>query len=487
MTTLTRAAALTVGLAGLALPAAPALAELGTNPAIHVVFAEPTHELLLTTGKTVQVEILEENDREVKTVLHVGTMSAPKTYLRSEIISISEITDSAPGAEAANANENYTRASDEAIPEDALRVYVMELNGRFGWDISKTPVQSAVERAREMNADIIVVKCNNHWKQNEVFDDEMYDDQGEFEYNTAEKIQPVFTSELRAKWEKEPKVVFWVDRAMSGMAFLPLVNPTIYFTSDGRLGGAEGLEGFYGSTGDEVVRDKLESAMGGHIRGMAIAGGYDPKLIDAMTKKSYVLSYKIENGKPVYLEGEAPGDWILLTDDGEGENADTDRQLVRNEGNDALTFDADLAYKLGVSKGTADTLEDLFFEMGIEDRAHVLNDDDDDGESDAARRELDRWSEGIERALRRLRRLQDDIANVQVREMRNDPDGSKARNAARGQRIRLLNEGIQLLNRYGEVLDPNEQVRVNFELQKQQIENERRIDNLQRSNRRGPG
>src|SRR5688572_32672684 len=44
------------------------------------------------------------------------------------------------------------------------------------------------------------------------------------------------------------------------------------------------------------------------------------------------------------------------------------------------------------------TLDDLLFQMGIEDRAYVLDDKDEDGETDAARRELDSWSTGIERA-----------------------------------------------------------------------------------------
>lgn len=482
MTRLAKAAALTLGVAGLALTAAPAAA---SAPALEMSFAaEPTHEILLTTGQTVKVEIVKENDNEVETVLWVGTMSAKKTYQRSEIISITELSQT---TDASAKVETYQRAADvdDQIPENALRVYVMELNGRFGWDISKTPVSDAFDEARELNADVIIVKCNNNWKQLDGFEDEMYDDQGRFEYRTAESIQPIFTSELRSKWEKEPKVVFWVERAMSGMAFLPLVKPDIYFTSDGRLGGVEGLEGFYGSTGDEVVRDKLESAMEGHIKGMAIAGGHDSRLIEAMTKKSYVLSYRIENGKPVYLEGEAPGDWILLTDDGEGENADTDYDIVRNQGNDALTFDADLAFKLNVSKGTADTLDDLLFEMGIEDRTYVLDDKDEDGQSDGARRELDRWSTGIVRADQKLRRLQYEIDNVEVRPMRNDPDGSKARAAARGQQKRLINEVISLLNKYGEVLDPGEQIRSQLEVMKQQIENQQRIENLNR--RRGPG
>src|SRR5690606_8060666 len=97
-------------------------------------------------------------------------------------------------------------------------------------------------------------------KQLEGFVEEKADDQGEFEeYSIAEAIHPAFTSEMRAKWEKQPQVVFWVERAMSGMAFLPLVKNDIYFTSDGRMGGVGGLDELFGSMGDEVVRDKQKS------------------------------------------------------------------------------------------------------------------------------------------------------------------------------------------------------------------------------------
>lgn len=480
MKTLGHAAAALIasaGLAAMALPAAPALA--------HAALAEPTHELLLSTGQTVKVEILKDGQKEIEVMLYVGGMTAPRTYQRSEIVSITELshspdatTDAAPEAKPVKASK-----SDEAIPEGAIKVFVMELGGSFGWDVSKTPVRDTVEKAREMGADIIVVKCNANWKELEGFTDELTDDQGEFEeYRIAEEIHPVFTSEMRAKWEKQPQVVFWIERAMSGMAFLPLVKNDIYFTSDGRLGGVGNLDELFGGMGDEVVRDKQKSLRQAYVEGMAIEGGHDPKLVRAMTKKSYVLSYRLENGKPVYLEGEEPG-WILLTDDGKDERADTDRDIVRNLGNDALTLDADLAYKLQLSKGTADTLDDLFFQMGIEDRAHVLGDADDDDETDIARRELDAWSTGIERAAQKLRRLRYDLDNVQVREQRNDPDGSKARNAARGQRTKLINEAIALLNKYGEVLDPGEQFRVFLELQRQQIENEKRREQIDR----GPG
>lgn len=483
MTRLAKAAALTMGVAGLALTAAPAAA---AAPDLAMSFAaEPTHEILLTTGQAVKVEIVKENDSEVETVLWVGTMSAKKTYQRSEIISITELSQTVEASSTSAGTFERTEKGESEIPENATRVFVMNLEGVFGWDISKTPVKKALDEAREMNADVIVVKCNNNWKRFAGFDEERYDDEGSVQqFSTAQDIATVFSEEMRAEWADQPQVVFWIDRAMSGMAFLPLIKEDIYFTSEGRLGGVGNLEGLFDGVGDTAPQKKQESLRRGRMEGMAIEGGHDFRLVRAMVEKSYVLSYKIQNGEAVLLEGEAPGGWNLMTDDGEGENQDTDVDMARNLGNDSLTFDSDLAYKVGFSKGTADDLDDLFFEMGIEDTAYVLDDADEDSQSDAAAREMTRWSEGVVRADRKLARLQYDIANVQVRQMRNDPDGSKARNAARGQQKRLISEAIRLLNQYGEVLDPGEQIRSQLEIMKQQLENEGRLENL---NRRGNG
>jgi len=448
-----------------------------------VVADGPTHEILLTNGSTVKVSIVKESPKQVEVLVYVGSLSAPRTYQRSEIISITELAHSPADEPEASASDDDRAASmsqatstDADIPADAVKVFVIELTGRFGFDVSVTPVRKAMDRARELGADVVIVKCNNDWKQLDGFTDEKTDDQGKFEeYRFAESIAPVFTTDTITMWDKEPQVVFWVERAMSGMAFLPMIKPDIYFTSDGRMGGVGDLDSLFDGVGDEVVRDKQKSLRLGHVEGMAIEGGHDPRLIDAMSRKSYVLSYRIVGGKPEYLVGEAPG-WELMTDDGKDENADTDRDLVRGLGNDALTFTAELAKKLDVSKGTADTLDDLLFEMGFEDRAYILDDSNEDGFSDSGERELEDWSQGIARALQKLRRLQFDIANVEVRPVRNDPTGNKARNAARGKRLRLINEAIGLLNRYGEVLDPGEQSRVGLELQKQQIENEKRLE-----------
>lgn len=453
---------------------------IGWLGAVGHASAEPTHEILLTNGNTVRVEILSESDASIKTKVYYGSMAAPRSFERSEILAITPL-GAAPEA-AAETRPVEAAPRSEAMPENALPVFVIELAGQFGRDISYTPVKNAMEAARNAGAKIVVVKFNNNWRAiNEDFTDEKYDDEGNFdEVFTAEQIEPVFTSELLADWDEQPRVVFWVERAMSGMAFLPLLKNDVYFTSNGRLGGVGNLDDLFGGTGDEVVRDKQESLRLARVEGFGITGGHDPAIVRGMTRKSVELWYKIEFGRPVFYEGPSPegSGWIRLTDNGEGENADTDRQIVRDEGNDTLTMDAETAFKIGFSRGTVDSIDDLLFELGVEDRAVIIGDNDDSGFADAAERAMDQWSEGLTRAIRELRRLEDDLANVRAPEIRGDNGGQRAQNAVRAQQIRLIERAIRLLRQYAEVLDPNEQARANLELRKQQIENEIRRERL---------
>ncbi|MEM8758400.1 MAG: hypothetical protein AAGF47_11540 [Planctomycetota bacterium] len=460
---------------GLVLAAVAGAAALADQAA-----AQPTHELLLTNGNTVKVELVREDSRELEVKVYFGAMAAPRTFQRSEIISITML-DASGGvpADAAAATRPVEVASTaDALPEGSVPVFVFELAGQFGRDISYTPVKNAMDAAREAGAEVVVVKFNNNWRSiNEEFTDERYDDEGNFdEVFTAEQIEPVFTSELIADWREQPKVVFWVERAMSGMAFLPLLKNDVFFTSDGRMGGVGNLDDLFGGTGDEVVRDKQESLRLARVEGMTISGGHDPAIVRAMTRESVELWYKLEFGRPVFFETitgevpEGPG-WVQLTDDGQDENQDTDRQIVRGLANDTLTMNAETAFKIGFSKGTVDSLDDLFFELGIDDRAVVLADEDESGVSDPAERAMDRWSQGLTRAIRTLRRLEQDIANIRPPQIRNDPGGVRARNAVRSQEIQLLDRAIRLYTQYAEVLDPNEQARANLALRKQQIEN----------------
>ena len=100
--------------------------------------------------------------------------------------------------------------------------------------------------------------------------------------------------------------------------------------------------------------------------------------------------------------------------------------------------------------------------------ALIIDDNDGDGLADSADRIGQTWGRGLTSALRTLRNMERDIANIRIPENA----GDRAQQIRESQTLRILRRAIQLLNRYEEVFDPNEQWRVNLELRIQQIENE---------------
>jgi hypothetical protein len=233
--------------------------------------------------------------------------------------------------------------------------------------------------------------------------------------------------------------VVWVKNAMGGAAFLPLNFDTMYFSSDGRMGGIGRIEQMFGGAGTVRTVEKQLSLRLGHARGMANRGGYDTRLIEAMARTGYVLSYRIEAGKAVLVVGMPNTDLgeVLLTDDGAGDNADDIKALARGLGNDNLTINAQVAEILGVSKGTVDDLDDLLYELEI-DRNHRMI----DGGGD---RLMERWGRELEGAERSLRDLWKRFTEVQVQ------GEYRERTTARATQMQLLMKIKSLLEKYDEV------------------------------------
>lgn len=409
------------------------------GPVSASVSQDELDKIVLRNGRVIEGEILSETATEVRLNVVVAGISAPATYKRSDILEIVraerlELVDE----EATPAHEDLGGTTPViSASKNAPSVYLIRLEGEFGRDISPTPVRDAVAAAQREQPDFLVVYLNNRWGDH---GHELPDDyQTTFDwFSVAERLVPIFTREIELNWEKQPYLVFWVRNAMGGAAFLPFVADEIYFHPQGRMGGVGTLEQMFEGVGDEVVRQKQRSLRLAMAQGLAIAGGYDHRLVTAMARRSYVLSYDIA-GNLYERMPERPGEFVL-TDNGEGENRDTMRQLVTGEGNDVLTLRADSAQKLGVSKGTALDVDELLEHMGIL-RNHVLV----DGRSDQI---LSNWSRNVAQAERQLPRLWEDFNGVQgggtVREQRQ----------AIGTRIRYLQEMQNLYRRYGEAFNP---------------------------------
>lgn len=159
-----------------------------------------------------------------------------------------------------------------------------------------------MDEARQLEADYIIITVDTDWHQ---FGDPLKSDLpediiGQFDqFFRTKKMIPLFEEKMLS-WERKPKVVFWVKQAMGGAAFLPFMSDTMYFHPDGKIGGIQGIFLMFGGQGDRVVVEKQISLRLTTARGVAIQNGYDPRLIEAMTRGDYVLSYRLVGGRPVY-------------------------------------------------------------------------------------------------------------------------------------------------------------------------------------------
>lgn len=331
--------------------------------------------------------------------------------------------------------------SPASAQQSPAKVYYIDADGWFGKDISFTPLNESLQEARELGADYIIINIDVNWhEQGDPFQQELPDDSGIFDIFGIRPIRGLFTDEGFLEWEKKPKVVFWVKTAMGSAAFLPFLSDTMYFHPDGRIGGIRGVYLRY-QQGDEVVKEKLVAASLATAKGMVIDFGYEPKLIEAMARGDYVLSYRLEGGRPVYLEREPESTTeFLLTNNAllDG-NEDSIQDLARGRGKNWLTLREDTALILGVSKGTASTMDDLLFELGIARNHELVGDSE---------RIMKGWSDSIERAERALARVFREYNEIQV-----EGDWGERRRA-RGQQRAKLQQMIGLLQRYEEAIRP---------------------------------
>ena len=403
-----------------------------------------TDKLILRTGRIIDGKVVEETDTQVKFTVVTAGISATQWFDKADILKVEKgdapeaaATDAKPAAGVAKAEP-----AKKAEPVDgAKKVYVINLKGEFGEDITQTPMRQAIADAKNQNADVLIFVLDNEWSMNDGgLKDELPNDAAAFdELFRAEEITPIFTNEIPREWDRPPKVVFWVKQAMGGAAFMPFVSPNVYMASDARWGGIGNLTTMFGGTGDEMVRQKQYSLRMGHAEGWALTGGYDYRIVKAMAKVEYVLSYKMVGGQPQLLERmPEAGDEFLLTDDAKDERADTIQALARGQGDDVLTLNADLARKLFVSKGTVDKLDDLVYELGLARNSVRV-----DAKSDSI---MEGWTRNLTNAKGDLRTLMQDYAGIQVQ-------GDYAeRSRARGAQISKLSQMIQIIRRFKEAL-----------------------------------
>ncbi len=417
--------------------------------------------IIFKSGRTVEGVILEETGGQVKIkIVSKGGLSVETSYDKSEILEIQKGKGSPINAD----GKVEEKADPKDVKPDAAKtgsgpsVYVVHLTGELGRDISATSLREVMKDVKKYQPDLLIFKVDTDFKfMGQERPDFIPDDAGPafYQLETVRELQTMVTDEVRddVAWANKPRLVMWVRKALGGSAFLPFVAKEIYYTSDAHHGGIGYLERTMSGRGDKVVQEKQYSLRIGRAEGLAIKGGHDPRIIKAMSRSDYVLSVSFVGGKPVFYE-DTSGE-ILLTDDAAEDRKDLIPDVVRFRGNDVLTLDAPLAERLGVSLGTADTIEDLLSMLGV-DKGHTII---------AGRSEqiIEQWGRAVSEAHLELRRLWREFGRAPAggapaggAPAGGATNGYDQRSRARGRQINLLNDILALLNRYGEALNPRE-------------------------------
>lgn len=439
--------------------------------------------VIFKSGNKVEGELLSEGDATIRMRVTVGTMKAETDYNRSDILEIKDVEAAAateqkakpagPGAGSAAApapaagvstgtdlsglaeddsqawGDQKWRISTRAVPSEpnGPKVYVIRMSGEFGRDVAATPMKEVLRDIKKYQPEYLVLFYDHEFAY---FGEQMADFDNDLQsFNTLERareLAAVLVDDIRRdpEFQVKPKLVSWVRKAMGGAAFLPFIAKEIYYTSDGMHGGIGYTEHMFDGRGDERAREKQISLRMARAEGLVEMGGHEKLILRAMARTDFVLSYKMENGKPVFLPNKYPenADEILLTDDGKESRSDTMGDVIRGLGNDSLTVKADLALRLGLSSGTADSLDDLMDRMGVSRNYVVIK-----GRGNQILRE---WGKQVGDAERQLNRLAERFVEVRVRA----PGDYAARTRARGERKQILLQMKAIMDKYMESLNP---------------------------------
>lgn len=422
-------------------------------PAFAVAAAEDAVDILiLKNGTKVEGKIISETATSIRFKGTIGGIPFESEYQKSDVESIQRgvkkeaAADASASTEPDSAKAGAAPAKD-ATPADpnAAKVYIIPLGGLFGEEISETPILNAMRDATAQGANIIVLVMNAKSFVNpnngQNLDERLAWDQT----SRVEQIFPVFTEIMPKEWKaagiEPPRVAFLCKRALGGAAFFPLGFKEVYFTSDGLMGGLGTLSEMFGTMGDDVVREKQRSLRLGHVEGWANYGGYNTQIVRAMARREFTWTMKLEGGKATFFERmpESP-DEELLTDDGQGGNADNIVDYVEGSGNDVLTINARIAQLVGLSKGTVDTEEDLIIQLSAGRNAVVVRDRGD--------KIMKQWARGVDSAKTQILKLVREFQEVQM----DQPPNYDNRTKYRGTRKQKLTQVKALLTRWAEPL-----------------------------------
>jgi len=234
----------------------------------------------------------------------------------------------------ADAKKDEKKLADKVLTGAATRVAVLNFglpksaqgaaDSTVGIEIVAQAWREAVKMLEKDKVEVVVVRINS----------------GGGALSEMEPLQNLFQNEYKAKF----RTVAWVESAISCAAMSPWPIADMYFLPGGNIGACTAWRG----VGGQMVQadaDTLESVLVQMERTSRWANR-DPKIMRAMQIMEPLSANIDENGNVKFFQ-------------------DLSGKIILNQQGKILTLTANEALKVGFSKGTAATLDELMQVMGI--------------------------------------------------------------------------------------------------------------------------
>lgn len=322
-------------------------------------------EVILKDGRRFVGNIIQESDESITMEFSIKGITTTQTWERLNILEVNhdliiEKPDKNDKKKKVEEETNGVLSNVTDVNQKLKRgvgVTIVPFRGKVGYDAYKDQVRGMWDEAVDSGAKTIILEFDC-WSMLS----------GE-----AEEYRDFLEELKRDASSHEIEVVIWLKSAKGMSIAYALMFENIYCHPDGIMGGGvvvdEALKQMWS---DKDVQAKMISAWVGICIGMAVEGGYDPDLCEAMIRPELVLSMEYDGDKPVFYR-------------------DTDHKVVVDDTTEyALDLEARDAQRWGISKGEHRTLKDLMQALGHREYYEI-----DLGADEAT----DLWIEGWRNAL----------------------------------------------------------------------------------------
>ena len=286
-------------------------------------------KLHLNDGRVLEGRVEREGDGFVYFVIVVGTIEHTELFTTAQIKKIERDEPAKDPAPAANTQAS-TAVSSKAISDSATRICFISLEEMVGPFMNANALRKSAELVESEKPDIIVLVINS----------------GGGALNEVEPLSDVIHKELKKKY----RVVAWIRSAISAAAMTAMNCEEIYMMRQGHIGAATAFsQTGSGNKAVEGAELELILKLGEEL---SRRGKRNPLILRAMQIFMQLSCDIDENGI------------ITWYDNNKG-------QFLVNPDDRILTFNAVDAEKYGVSKGIAETKEELARLMGVREWVEV--------------------------------------------------------------------------------------------------------------------